>query len=54
VSLALTLAVFGRGALGSQKIQGFTARAFDLQRLVNAVAEFLAAGTAADVVHFIP
>jgi hypothetical protein len=47
----LTLAVFGRGALGSQKIQGFTARAFDLEGLVNAVAEFFAAGAAADVVH---
>jgi hypothetical protein len=53
VSLALTLAVFRWGALGSQKIQGFTARAFDLEGLVNAVAEFLAAGAAPDVVHLI-
>jgi hypothetical protein len=53
VSLALTLAVFGRGTLGSQKIQGFTARTFDLEGLVNAVAEFFAAGAAADVVHAI-
>jgi hypothetical protein len=51
VSLALTLAVFRWGALGSQKIQGFTARTFDLEGLINAVAQFFAAGAAADVVH---
>lgn len=49
--MASTLAVFRWGALGSQKIQGFTARAFDLEGLINAVAQFFAAGAAADFVH---
>jgi hypothetical protein len=43
--------VFWWGALGSQQIQGFTARAFNLQGLINAIAQFLAAGAAADLFH---
>jgi len=36
LSLALTLVVFRWGALGSKKIQGFTARAFDFEGSIPA------------------
>ena len=47
----MTLVVFRFGALGPQKIQCAAARAFNLQRLINAGAQFFAAGAAADFLH---
>jgi len=47
----MTLAVFWFGALGPQEIKRIAALTFNLQCLVNAHAQFFAAGTAADFVH---
>jgi hypothetical protein len=47
----MTLVVFWFGALGPQKVQCAAARAFNLQSLINAVAQLFAAGSAADLVH---